>query len=97
MHKWRKFKFNEEVPALAGHTLTRVGDKAYVFGGVDENGKKSNRFFAFDMNGDIDNIESINTPSPRDGHLMVSVDNGLILYGGRDESIIYKIMLINRW
>ena len=94
---WSKIDTSISPPARNCHATSLINGKMYLFGGF--NGTNLNDFWSFDLSTNIfiykTNIletkqwtlisESVSEISARNGHILVSFDNLLLLHGGVDD------------
>ena len=79
---------------LYGHSLVKIDDEIYVFGGEDEeDGPKLNELWVY-KNGKWQRVEPIgDQPPPRQGHAAVVVDGKMVIIGGEGS----EGLLIDIW
>lgn len=80
-------------PALYGHSMTRLKNKLYMFGGRTGLTSYSNSIFEYNTETNTLRLialpDGAAVPSPRQGHSVVAInDNDMLVFGGRDGSAI---------
>eukprot|EP01027_Heterolobosea_sp_BB2_P015263 GEZU01021859.1.p1 GENE.GEZU01021859.1~~GEZU01021859.1.p1 ORF type:complete len:905 (+),score=277.98 GEZU01021859.1:97-2811(+) len=84
--RWTNSQPEGKASALVGHSMTKVGEKLYIFGGKSGLWSHSNEVYVYDPKQDT--IRTIKTkgpsPSGRQGHSAVAIDNKIYFYGGFD-------------
>eukprot|EP01027_Heterolobosea_sp_BB2_P013573 GEZU01019566.1.p1 GENE.GEZU01019566.1~~GEZU01019566.1.p1 ORF type:complete len:864 (-),score=297.60 GEZU01019566.1:22-2613(-) len=78
----------KNIPNLAGHSMTKIGDKLYIFGGRSGVFTWVNDILVYDSK--TESIRAIKpkgkTPAPRQSHSAVAFGNSIFVYGGFDGS-----------
>ena len=86
---WQEITPTGETPdSRHGHSMTKFGNYAYVFGGIDQAGFEFNDLWAFNKNnGDWVKKEPENDPPPaRKNHCAFAHDDKLYIFGGTSGS-----------
>lgn len=77
-----------DIPSLAGHTMTRLGNDLYIFGGKTGLFGQSGEFYKLDtVSETFTKVNAKNAgPSSRHGHTAIAINNdkALLIHGGND-------------
>jgi N-acetylneuraminic acid mutarotase len=82
---WVKLNTEQQQVPRSSHSLSVVGDKAYIFGGeIKPRQPVDNHLYVYDLlNEQWNVIEDDNAPPPRVGACVATIDEKIYIFGGR--------------